>query len=60
MNTEKVYCKNCKWNYNWYDSCTVYNEYSNTYRDYTRSVKNSDGDCRLYSPKEEKNEARQK
>ena len=38
----------------------VYNEYSNTYWDYTRSVKNSDGDCRLYSPKEEKNEARQK
>jgi len=57
MNTEKVYCKNCKWNI---ENFSIYNEYSDTLYSRERSIQNNEGDCRLYSPKEEKNEARQK
>lgn len=52
MEYTKVYCKKCKWD-DKYGTCRVYNEYSDTYDDYTRSIQNKYGNCPYYIPAKE-------
>lgn len=53
---KKVYCRNCKWAYIqpvFPTECHVFNEYTETYIAYSKNVYNAQGDCQMFSLKEE-------